>query len=83
MADLTIINALLADGRVTTLHVANGIVVAEPVDSATTFDATRRLVLPAMAEAHAHLDKAFLAETVPNPTGDLMGAIANIEAARA
>lgn len=82
MADLTIINALLADGRVTTLHVANGIVVAEPVDSATTFDATRRLVLPAMAEAHAHLDKAFLAETVPNPTGDLMGAIANIEAAR-
>ena len=40
------------------------------------------LVLAAMAEAHAHLDKAFLAETVPNPTGDLMGAIVNIEAAR-
>ncbi|MEO5899826.1 MAG: amidohydrolase family protein [Ilumatobacteraceae bacterium] len=33
------------------------------------------LVLPAFAEPHAHLDKAFLAERVPNPTGDLMGAI--------
>ena len=28
-----------------------------------------------MIEAHAHLDKAYLAEVIPNPTGDLMGAI--------
>jgi cytosine/creatinine deaminase len=33
------------------------------------------LLLPAFTEPHAHLDKAFLAEVVPNPTGDLMGAI--------
>ena len=33
------------------------------------------LVLPAFAEPHAHLDKAFLAEVIDNPTGDLMGAI--------
>lgn len=33
------------------------------------------LVLPAFAEPHAHLDKAFLSERVDNPTGDLMGAI--------
>ncbi len=33
------------------------------------------LVLPALAEPHAHLDKAFLAERVANATGDLMGAI--------
>ena len=33
------------------------------------------LVLPAFAEPHAHLDKAFLAERIENPTGDLMGAI--------
>jgi cytosine deaminase len=33
------------------------------------------LVLPALAEPHAHLDKAFLSERVVNPTGDLMGAI--------
>ncbi len=40
------------------------------------------LVLPAFAEPHAHLDKAFLAERVDNPTGDLMGAILAMERAR-
>ena len=82
VADLTITRALLADGTVTTLHIVDGIVVHGPAIGATTIDAAGRLVLPAMAEAHAHLDKAFLSETVPNPTGDLMGAIINIEAAR-
>jgi cytosine deaminase len=38
--------------------------------------------LPAFVEPHAHLDKAFLAEVVPNPTGDLMGAIRAMEASR-
>jgi cytosine deaminase len=33
------------------------------------------LVVPAMAEPHAHLDKALTADLVPNPTGDLNGAI--------
>lgn len=28
-----------------------------------------------LVETHAHLDKAYLAELIPNPTGDLMGAI--------
>ncbi len=37
--------------------------------------ANGRLLLPAMAEPHAHLDKAFLADRVPNPRGDLMTAI--------
>ena len=37
------------------------------------------LLLPAFAEPHAHLDKAFLAERVDNPTGDLMGAILAME----
>jgi cytosine deaminase len=40
------------------------------------------LLLPAFAEPHAHLDKAFLAERVENPTGDLMGAILAMERAR-
>jgi len=35
-----------------------------------------RLVLGAFAEPHAHLDKALTAEAVPNPSGDLAGAIA-------
>ena len=82
MADLTIINALLADGSLSTVHIVGGVVTALPGQGTTTLDAMGGLVLAAMAEAHAHLDKAFLAETVPNPTGDLMGAIVNIEAAR-
>lgn len=40
------------------------------------------IALPAFAEPHAHLDKAFLAEHIENPTGDLMGAITAIEASR-
>jgi len=40
------------------------------------------LLLPAFAEPHAHLDKAFLAERVENPTGDLLGAIGAMELAR-
>lgn len=40
------------------------------------------LLLPAFAEPHAHLDKAFLTERVDNPTGDLMGAILAMERAR-
>ena len=82
---LTILNALLADGSTTSLHIVDGVVAAhggEPAQGARVLDAAGRLVLPAMAEAHAHLDKAFLAEIVPNPTGDLMGAITSIEAHR-
>lgn len=33
------------------------------------------LVLPAFVEPHAHLDKAYTADAVPNPAGDLAGAI--------
>jgi cytosine deaminase len=35
-----------------------------------------------LVETHAHLDKAYLAELVPNPTGDLMGAITSMIANR-
>lgn len=84
-ASLTITNALLADGSTTSLRIVDGVVAAHgvaAVDGDEVLDAAGRLVLPAMAEAHAHLDKAFLAETVPNPTGDLMGAIAAMETHR-
>ncbi len=43
--------------------------------AATVVDLGGRLVLPSMAEPHAHLDKALVADEVPNPTGDLTGAI--------
>ncbi len=71
-------NARLRDGRLVDIEVADGLIV-------TVTDGGRGpvggdeldgwLLLPAMAEPHAHLDKALTAEAVPNPGGDLMGAI--------
>ena len=86
MADLFIHNALLPDGSITSLRVSAGMIASVGGGPAATdelLDASGSLVLPAMAEAHAHLDKAFLAETVPNPSGDLMGAISAMEAVQA
>ena len=37
---------------------------------------------PRPREPHAHLDKAFLAERIPNPSGDLAGAIVAMDANR-
>jgi cytosine deaminase len=85
IAPLALTNCLLPDGSTTTVRIADGLVVShtsQPADGDQVVDAAGRLVLPAAAEAHAHLDKAFLAETVPNPTGDLMGAINALEASR-
>lgn len=47
-----------------------------------TVDLTGWLLSPAAVEPHAHLDKAFLAEEIVNPTGDLMGAITAMAANR-
>jgi cytosine deaminase len=33
------------------------------------------LLTESLVETHAHLDKAYLADVIPNPTGDLTGAI--------
>ena len=53
-----------------------------PDRSAHTVDLGGRLLLPPLAEPHAHLDKAFLADRVGNDTGDLMGAIQGLERIR-
>jgi cytosine/creatinine deaminase len=63
-------DVLLADGRIAAIGPDAGADV-----SAERVDLTGHLLVPSLAEPHAHLDKAFLAETVLNPTGDLMGAI--------
>jgi cytosine deaminase len=47
----------------------------EPAPGAEAHDLDGYLLLPAPAEPHAHLDKAFTADRVPNPAGDLPGAI--------
>ena len=54
----------------------------EPQKSEEVFEADGALLTSALAEPHAHLDKAFLSERIANPTGDLMGAINAMEANR-
>lgn len=53
----------------------------EPRDDEQVVDLDGCLLLPAAIEPHAHLDKAFLAERVDNPTGDLPGAIRAMKSA--
>jgi cytosine deaminase len=74
-------NALLPDGRTVDIVVRDGLI--EGVHAAGTVaagtakvdDLAGRIVLPSLAEPHAHLDKALTADMAPNLTGDLMGAI--------
>ncbi len=61
-----------ADGTISGVVAAGSAAVAEGVE---VDDLGGWLLLPAMAEPHAHLDKALTADEVPNPKGDLMGAI--------
>ncbi len=77
---LVLRNATLADGTTTDLILDDGLIASiEPAVVAKvgdeTIDLAGHLVVPSMAEPHAHLDKAFLADVVANPTGDLLGAI--------
>jgi cytosine/creatinine deaminase len=74
-------NARLADHRRVDIHTSGGRISAvvpagSPLPAgATADDLHDMLVLPALAEPHAHVDKALTADDVPNPTGDLLGAI--------
>lgn len=64
------VDVLVVDGRIDRIDEH---IVAGP-DTATVALAGH-VLLPAAVEPHAHLDKAFLAERLPNRTGDLLGAI--------
>lgn len=73
----------VAGARVDVLIGADGTIDAVGVDLASDpardaverVDLSGRVLLPAATEPHAHLDKAFLAEVVANPSGTLIGAI--------
>jgi cytosine/creatinine deaminase len=88
MTSTVLTNATLIDGKVTKVRIDDGVIVAigdESTDVANDVDHVDLdgyLLLTAAVEPHAHLDKAFLAELVPNPTGDLMGAIEAMQANR-
>ena len=76
-ADGTTGDVRLSDGRID----AVGDVGQRPDD--IEHDLAGHLLLSAAVEPHAHLDKAFLAERVANPSGDLLGAIEAMLAAEA
>jgi cytosine deaminase len=81
MSDLLLRDGVLADRRRVDVVISGGwiaeVLPAAQVDraGAESVDLGGRLLLPAVGEPHAHLDKAFTADTFPNPAGDLSGAI--------
>ena len=64
-------DVVIADGKIE----AVGTELGDAADADDTVELAGWLLSPAAVEPHAHLDKAFLAEVIPNPSGDLMGAI--------
>lgn len=66
----------IVDGVITEI----GSLTAQQGDDIVDLDGY--VLLPSAVEPHAHLDKAFLAERIENPTGDLMGAIMALKASR-
>jgi cytosine deaminase len=81
-------NAQLIDGSIVDIATANGLITwigpptKSPLASITSVDLGGHVVTSTFVEPHAHLDKAFLADRVSNPSGDLMGAIQGLEAVR-
>ncbi|MEY4220642.1 MAG: putative cytosine deaminase [Actinomycetota bacterium] len=69
LSDATFVDIGIKDGRIIEVSQAPAYTYAEELD------ARGFCVLPSFVEPHAHLDKAFLADRVHNPAGDLMGAI--------
>lgn len=76
---------LLSGVRLASGQVVDVVVRGERIDAvgapgtikgaAERLDLGGHLLLPAPAEPHAHLDTALTADRIPNPTGDLAGAI--------
>lgn len=69
------------DGSAIDIRVGSGIVVEAgnltPLPGEPVVELGGRLVLPAFAEPHVHLDKAFTASAAANAAGDLRGAMAS------
>jgi cytosine/creatinine deaminase len=87
--DLLLRGVSLADGSAADVRVSSDTDTITEVaaalgvpDGASVLDLNGYLLLPAPVEPHAHLDKAFLAERISNPRGDLVGAIEAMEANR-
>jgi len=83
-SQLILRNATLLDGSIVDVHIDGQFISRvgdfEPDSTADqVVDLSGHLLSPSLAEPHAHLDKAFLADRVVNSTGDLMGAIIGLQ----
>ena len=72
--------ATLADGTRADVRIEGELITAvatslDPEPGQPIVDLAGHVLLAAAAEPHAHLDKALTADRVPNPAGDLLGAI--------
>jgi cytosine deaminase len=81
MTDLLLRAGRLPDGRLVDLGVRGGEISdvsdtgSGPALEGDVTDLDGQLLVPPLGEPHAHLDKALTAERIPNPTGDLPGAV--------
>jgi cytosine deaminase len=81
-------NAQLIDGSIVDIATVNGLIAwigpsnDSPVACNQNLNLNGYVLTPSFVEPHAHLDKAFLADRITNPSGDLMGAIRGLEAVR-
>lgn len=71
-ADGTSVDVWVRSGQITAVEPAGGCADDDPT---TRVDLAGYLILPAPVEPHAHLDKAYTADLVPNPNGDLETAV--------
>ena len=81
-------NAQLIDGSLVDVAVEDGLIAwigtpsQSPVICLKTINLGGYVLSTSFVEPHAHLDKAFLADRISNPDGDLMGAIRGLEEVR-
>ena len=82
-------NAQLIDGSIVDVATDDGLIAwigppsQSPVPCHKTINLDGYVLSTSFVEPHAHLDKAFLADRISNPAGDLMGAIRGLEEVRA
>lgn len=81
-------NAQLIDGSIVDVATDNGLIAwigpigQCPISTSKMISLSGHVVTTSFVEPHAHLDKAFLADRISNPSGDLMGAIRGLESIR-
>src|SRR5262245_25405093 len=82
----TVLQGALVDGATTDVRLVGTTIAAVGPglagDGDDVVDLAGHVLLRAAVEPHAHLDKAFLSERLANRSGDLLGAIEAMIAAR-